>query len=262
MVIKTLPKVERWIRLANLLPEKLWDSEEQLTAGQTDELYKRWNQCFGRKPELARTAFGQHPRAENIYQKYLENQREGVLILEFREPLKRKRGRPSAKSLVSRFKTYEREWGPPTAQHLWKLVRSVRRTLNLIADATEPFHEKEDLDWTRCAPIELPPAELKPVIGFNSDGRGVLWPDPYRQFLDDMNGFELFRIRRCPVCSMLYFAARRDKGACSPRCLNVHRVRKFRSPDKQAQYEFNRKLKLAGVKPRRERQTYGALQAR
>jgi hypothetical protein len=50
------------------------------------------------------------------------------------------------------------------------------------------------------------------------------------------------RIRICPVskCGRLFFAWRRDKGACSTKCCNIWNVLKSRSPEKAVQYKIGR----------------------
>lgn len=59
------------------------------------------------------------------------------------------------------------------------------------------------------------------------------------------------RFRACPICSRLFVPRRVDQSCCSKPCAGVARIRRHRA--KQAQYEYNRKLKSAGLKPARER---------
>lgn len=74
----------------------------------------------------------------------------------------------------------------------------------------------------------------KPAIDFVSN----ILLDGFR---DALRGFDPRRIKRCPVCGSFFLARRLDKGACSPECLNINRVRRHRA--KSAQYELTRKLK-------------------
>jgi hypothetical protein len=78
--------------------------------------------------------------------------------------------------------------------------------------------------------------------------------DPYRDyFLPALEGVEIERIRRCPVCGQFFFAVRWDRNgkygskACSKKCNQVRRMRDWRAS--QSVYEQNRKFKLAGVRP-------------
>jgi predicted nucleic acid-binding Zn ribbon protein len=70
---------------------------------------------------------------------------------------------------------------------------------------------------------------------------GTLWfyQDPYRDFLAVIEGVEVTRLRRCPVCGRFFWAQREDKAACGARCANVYRVRRRR--EKQREYAANRR---------------------
>lgn len=43
-----------------------------------------------------------------------------------------------------------------------------------------------------------------------------------------LEGIEPFRIRTCPICSLIYWAARRDKPCCSKKCAHILRTRRWR----------------------------------
>ncbi len=255
--ITGLSRIERWIRLANLLPAG--PVPEPAGVNQSDEktelrkLWQAWNRQFGRKPPGRKKLEWTDSRAGAIYREWSKREKMGALMLEVREPVKRGRGRPAAASSLIRFKVHEIPWMPRDQSHLRDLVRLVRRTFDAIVDATGPgvreIRAGRKFEWHELEPLELPAPEYKPVLFFNPDGRGTLGPDPYRQFLQDLEAVEPLRIRGCPICSRLFFASRKDKGACSPRCLNTFRVREFRNPDKTREYEYNRKLKSAGIKP-------------
>jgi len=62
---------------------------------------------------------------------------------------------------------------------------------------------------------------------------------------------EWSRVRGCAVCSRLFLPRRKDQGCCSKPCAGVLRIRRHRA--KQAKYEYNRKLKSAGVKSAKEK---------
>jgi hypothetical protein len=81
------------------------------------------------------------------------------------------------------------------------------------------------------------------------NGRICFQPEPLRwAFKAALDGAETRRIRRCPICSKFFYAVRGTQKACSPRCNATRRVRAWRA--KQAQYEYKRKLRSAGLKPK------------
>jgi hypothetical protein len=81
------------------------------------------------------------------------------------------------------------------------------------------------------------------------DGRLELesFIDPFADFLRAVGGVEARRIGICPICRRFYFAIRSDSRTCSRGCGTALRVREWRV--NQNKYEYNRKLKSAGVKP-------------
>lgn len=237
MVVKTLPKIDRWVALANLGE----DAGDDLV-----KLKRLWDRRFGRTPKIKLPDVGQDRRRRKIYKSYQKHERKGVLILEAAEPTKRRRGRPAKEGAVIRFRTIESGWSPDDIAKVRELARSVRSVLDAIASATKQGSDNmragQKAEWHKLPPINLPDMRVSPALALSDDGRAVVLPDPYRQFLNDLNGVETFRIRNCPVCQRLFFAYRKDKGACSPGCLSINRVRTFRNPAKQAQYRQNRKF--------------------
>jgi hypothetical protein len=67
-------------------------------------------------------------------------------------------------------------------------------------------------------------------------GRAVLEPldDPFKYFVRAIAGAEEERIKRCPICDRLFFAARISRPACSRACGTALRVRKHRSNEARA----------------------------
>jgi hypothetical protein len=61
-------------------------------------------------------------------------------------------------------------------------------------------------------------------------------------------GVEIARLMRCEVCQAFMYAVRLGQKACSKRCNDVRRVRRWRQ--KQAIYEQSRKFRSAGVRPK------------
>jgi hypothetical protein len=54
-----------------------------------------------------------------------------------------------------------------------------------------------------------------------------------------LDGVEAARIRECPVCMRVFWAKRKDKQACSERCVNARRVREWRK-NYRAKYKLLR----------------------
>jgi hypothetical protein len=75
------------------------------------------------------------------------------------------------------------------------------------------------------------------------------WADLFHA-LEIMLREQWSRFRGCAICSRLFLPRRHDQKCCSKGCAGVLRIRRHRA--KQAEYEYNRKLKSAGVKPARE----------
>jgi hypothetical protein len=238
MAVKPLPRIERWITLANLLP-----GGEPVDL---EKLVRQWNLAFGREPQR-RADWGQHRLAEQAYALHVQRARQGRLALEFTEPIRRGRGRPSRESYAIRFRIREGEWMPHDGEELLRIVRAVSQILGAIAEATadgmRQIRAGQPFDWSQCDWLDDLTFEIRPVIAFQPDGRAIVSPDPYRQFLSDLSGVELFRIRICPVCALLFYARRSDAGACSSAHQNVQRVRTSRKPEKEkrAEYRKNRK---------------------
>jgi len=256
-ITKNAP-IERWISLANLLPARLV-SPESVEPNDDDEktelskLERAWDQQFDPGPKVSsavvRKILGRNPRAAGLVRRYTKRMKEGELILEVQRPKKRGRGRPPHRT--ASFSTQETRWRPRNPSELRDLVRSVRSALDAIVEATAPgvreIRAGRKFKWHDLERLDLPAPEFRPLLMFEPDGSGTLLPDPYRQFLQDLACVQPFRIRRCPVCSLLFYSNRKDKGACSPRCLNTNRVRQFRNPNKTHEYEYNRKLKSANL---------------
>jgi hypothetical protein len=96
--------------------------------------------------------------------------------------------------------------------------------------------------------------EARVVLDRRQERLAIQSFDPYRDyFLPAIQGLEIERIRRCPVCGQFFFALRWDRDgkygtkACSKKCNQVRRMRDWRAS--QSAYEQNRKFKLAGVRP-------------
>ncbi len=126
--------------------------------------------------------------------------------------------------------------------HLLEAVAALATTLRRLAEevAVPPGTRSVEL------PITIPP----PRYQIMPDGSAAFGPD---LFLDVVipaireAGADLRRVKLCSVCSRLFFGRRHDSIACSRKCANLERVRRFRG--KRTQYSENhrknRKAKTA-----------------
>jgi hypothetical protein len=125
-----------------------------------------------------------------------------------------------------------------------------------------PFYEsegsKQDLYWLRHALRGLferisnyePRTPGEPVsigvpvvdrIGITADGKiDMKLSTPWSALREILSGVQATRIRSCPICAKYFYSLRKDKKACSSKCVGVHRVRRWR--DKQAEYERTRRI--------------------
>jgi hypothetical protein len=135
---------------------------------------------------------------------------------------------------------------------LLKLAYQIARNLSFLARAAEDCRYFEDSDFLRhddiyglcIEPIDSAAASIWIQQGtFNTR-----ISDPYKGFLDALAGAEAGRLRRCPICERIFYALRLTQRACSKRCNQNRRVRQWRN--KQSEYEYNRKLRSSGLKPR------------
>jgi hypothetical protein len=151
----------------------------------------------------------------------------GALMLKQREPLKLGPGRPRATD--SRYGDTKIPWQPACIEQLIELVESVHAVLALLADARSRPEPKTEILASASLAITLPAIPHRAVLV--RDGRGIatVSPDPYAAFLDDLSGTDVTRIKRCAVCTELFYAYRAPVVACSSGCSNVERARRYRA---------------------------------
>jgi hypothetical protein len=123
------------------------------------------------------------------------------------------------------------------------------------------FDIRSALDWlveaVDVAPLDsrLTPQGLwissKEKVVFASSGLQTVGVDKGKVHFEDnrewirfreaLEGVEVKRLRRCPVCQRIYYAVRDNKGACDLH-LDVARVRRHRDPESRRKYEKTRKI--------------------
>jgi hypothetical protein len=178
--------------------------------------------------EYTRRSFAEKSPAQlgtQIAHAFARLERLGTLMLRLREPLKYDAGRPSAGAAAGfRYLETEVPWRPVCIEELIELVESIHLVLGALAGRSKPAPSAL-ASWL----ITLPAMPHRAVLLRDGRGIGIVRPDPYAAFLDDLSGSDVARIRRCAVCPALFYAYREQTVACSPRCGNVERVRRARS---------------------------------
>jgi hypothetical protein len=93
---------------------------------------------------------------------------------------------------------------------LVELLESVREYLKYLAPTDESSITKRDRELMRPEPQAM--TTVMPNI---RDGKNEWITNPaWSAFLEATSGVEVERLRFCPICYQVYYAWRRDKGAC------------------------------------------------
>jgi hypothetical protein len=255
--------IDRWIRLANLLPpdakllppevvqegwnppvrsKKLKRLEPHQHEGDPRStallmpLWRAWQKQFGKRaPEhpLDLDTFPKRvsrARAKTIVREAGARLRLASMPMEVSFVMKGGRGRPRKGERVGLVTRLE-DWTPLNVMELYPLFYAVRTSLEKIArSVANPKYGDP--------PIDIP---VSAAIFISPSGEPSLFRGASGQFLEDLLRAGLSRIRICPICSRIYYARRIDKGACSPRCCDTFNARKFRNPDIRRGYEKTRK---------------------
>lgn len=136
--------------------------------------------------------------------------------------------------LIEQSRVESVEYWARRAERLYNLAKQVARSLHYAA-GKDYWLNVESLD-AGTAGIEI------------RGGRIATWlVNPLADFLVAVENAEASRLRNCPICGHVFYARRLTQEACSQRCNATRRVRAWRAKHGD-DYEYNRKLKLAGVK--------------
>jgi hypothetical protein len=210
--------------------EKLWRVSELL-----ETLWRTWQEQFGQEQSLSDSAPAEEiansgrQRANEIAKGLVLSQRAASLKVEVSFFLRRRaRGRPRKGDQVGVVNKLE-EWRPRDELQLYRLFYPIRKCLDAFADSHLMAGKLRVIDMPATVSIFIAPDDDISVF------QGITG-----QFLKELIGTDPRRIRRCPICSRIYYAWRRDKGACSPRCCDTYYARKFRL--KRRQYEETRQV--------------------
>lgn len=123
------------------------------------------------------------------------------------------------------------------------LLRSGREWLRAVALIGKLQNKYRFRRWT------MPTIQL-PNVSAQTNQRGELQFN-LGPLVAALEGIEPFRIRTCPICSLIYWAARKDKPCCSPKCAHVLRTRRWRQRY-QDRYRDERKGKRRGRRESKE----------
>jgi hypothetical protein len=211
---------------------RLWSRQRNDSDPQSAELltnlWRAWQKQFGKPAE--ERSFDLNAIPKKIARAFAARERAGSIPVEIISLEKRGRGRPRKGEQVGLVARLE-EWTPPDEMRLYSLFYAVRTSLETIARsaANSEHGELTIVDIPVSAAIFITPSGTSLFRGASG------------QFLEDVLRAGLPRIRKCPICSRIYYARRIDKGACSPRCCDTLNARKFRNPETRHEYEETRK---------------------
>jgi hypothetical protein len=135
---------------------------------------------------------------------------------------------PELKDLLSGYQLFN----PYVFKRLQMLAMDVAVALDEISTWTEIAPDDQQYVFQLRASVVQ--------IEVQDDQIVCLIHNPLQEFLDTLKVLDYRRIRRCPICGHLFYAARFDKKACSTRCNGNRRVRRSREKERE------RVLELAG----------------
>jgi len=141
---------------------------------------------------------------------------------------------------------------PDGPSRLLHLAQEIADTLAPLAMALEPGVREDAGDASILIKrLYIVPPAWRTELWIDKRAPTIRWIDPYRDFMQAIEGLGAIRLGQCPVCNRFFFGLRKDQKACSTRCNAVRRVRDWRA--KQDHYEYQRKLRGAGLALRKKK---------
>ena len=127
--------------------------------------------------------------------------------------------------------------------HAYFLVRRVFDSLEFLSHRPKP--PKTGMQLTQLS-LQVEPARDHTIVRIH---------DPYEDFLHELEGKDLRRLKSCPVCRRFFVAWRFDQKSCNRRCANRLRVSKIRQkqPEYLAGRKFRKRTGLRAVRHRRDK---------
>jgi hypothetical protein len=131
---------------------------------------------------------------------------------------------------------------PRPTDELIKLFNTVSTVFKGLDGMTWPSteNERDEPAWTEH--YGTVPFEMAYSVEDKGDGRVNFEPDLMLQrFKEALEGTEILRVCRCPICGRFYYAVRKNKGACDEHLARA-RVKRGRDPQLRERYEANRRI--------------------
>lgn len=130
------------------------------------------------------------------------------------------------------------------ALELYELRHAVRISLRAIVDLRSKGEDSASRHW-----------QVPVALGFSVDPDGTITMrmGSLGLFESALRRVDANRIGACR-CGKYFYAVRQEQTSCSTTCAHTERTRRWR--EKQPEYEYNRKLKKAGVEqiPNRQKE--------
>jgi len=137
---------------------------------------------------------------------------------------------------------HRRSREPRPTDELIKLFNTVNTVFKGLDGMTWPSTENEGDEPAWTGHWGTVPFEMTYSVEDKGDGRVSFEPDLMLQrFKKALEGTEILRVCRCPICGRFYYAVRKNKGACDEHLARA-RVKRGRDPQLREKYEANRRI--------------------
>lgn len=122
-----------------------------------------------------------------------------------------------------------------------------RKTFNTVLDNFYLF--RETLNWlNHIESLQTSPGGIRMMPATSNSSVPSAYLDHRGQvrfeigpIIRALDGVEAARIRRCPICGLFFWASRKDKPGCGPRCANTLRARRWR-------HEYKGRYKVSRIR--------------
>lgn len=160
------------------------------------------------------------------------------------------------------FEYLDEEAAPANIQYWIDLANESPKPINGFNFEIRHFRQvpPEDARWIveQVSAILSSVARILPPAGYDPFDH-----QPMALFLAVLQTVPAGRVRACVVCDKYFLAQRKDRTACSPKCANVARQKRYR--ERWPEYEKNRKQNRAQKEKRekiRSERRLGEIKAR
>lgn len=167
-------------------------------------------------------------------------------------------------TLARGFLGFRSDHDEQAGREFYWLFWSVRTALESLIEAWAHREQWADLKGTGAQStafqVQFPGVQ---TISLNKDGDVSLNENPVvEMFKKAIEGIDLSRLRRCPVCSRIYYAERKNKQACDQH-LALARLWRLRGklPEYNAGRRFRRRAKLSGIRGKKRKEVMALSEA-